>query len=104
MLKLRSNNSGNDEEISKIMGQTRKLERNKNVASKIIFDEVLLYRHTEEHNISHLITALYFLKHPHAAINMKNCKWFQYGCEFLGMEMEAGVTQPKQLKIMHFPR
>ena len=46
----------------------------KNVASTIIFDDVLLYGHTEKQILEYLRTVLEILKHHRATPKLKLCK------------------------------
>ena len=50
----------------------------KNVASKIIVDDVLLYGRTEEQLPAYFRTVLDVLKYHCATLKLKKCKWFQY--------------------------
>ena len=68
----------------------------KNVASKIIVDDVLLYGRTSKKILSHFRTVLDVLKHHHATLKLKKRKWFQDRCGFLGMDVTSDGTQPKQ--------
>ena len=74
----------------------------KNVASKIIVDDVLLYGRTAKHLLAYFRTVLYVLKHHRAILKLKKCKWFQDRCKFVGMYVESGVTQPSQSKMRIF--
>ena len=76
----------------------------KNVASKIIFDDMLLYRRTSEQLLAYFQTVLDVLKHHLATLKLKKCKWFQYRCKFLGMNLAAGGTQPVQFKNYDFSK
>ena len=49
----------------------------KNVASKIIVDDVLLYGRASEQFLDYLRTVLDVLKHHYATIKLKKRKWFQ---------------------------
>ena len=68
----------------------------KMVASKIIFGDVLLYRCTSRQLLDYFRTVLDVLKHHRATLKLKKCKLFQYMCKFVGMNVEAGGTQPAQ--------
>ena len=70
----------------------------KNVSSKIVVGDVLLYGNTAEPVLDFFITFLYLLNHHHATLKLKKCKCFQYMCEFVGMYMSAGETQPANTK------
>ena len=74
----------------------------KNVASKVIVDDMLLYGITTRQLPSYFRTVLDVLKHHRATLKLKRCKWFQDRCKFVGMDMEAGVTQPAQSKNKAF--
>ena len=76
----------------------------KNVASKIIVVDVLLYGSTAEQLLNYFRTVLYVIKHHPAALNSKNCKWFQDRCEFVGIDVAAGQTQPVQSKNEAFSK
>ena len=69
-----------------------------NVASKIIVDDVLLYGCKAKQLLVYFRTVLGVLKQHSATLKLKKCKWFQYRCEFVGMDVAAGVTQPAQSK------
>ena len=75
----------------------------KNIASKIIFDYVLLYGRTAKQLLSYFITVLDVLKNHRATLKLKEFKWFQDRCEFVGMDVAAGGTQPAQSKMRLFP-
>ena len=68
----------------------------KNAASKIIVDDALLYGCTAGQLLAYFITVLDVLKHHRATLKLKKCRLFQYRCEFVGMNVEAGGTQPAQ--------
>ena len=76
----------------------------KNVASKIIVDYMLLYGRTAKQLLDHFRTILEVLKHHRATLKLKRCKWFQDRCESVGMDMEAGGTQPAQSKHEDFSK
>ena len=59
----------------------------KNVSSKIIIGDVLLYGHIAEQILDYFRTVMDLLKHHHAKLKIKNWKWFQYMCEFVGMDV-----------------
>ena len=69
-----------------------------NVSSKIIVDGVLLYGSTSRQLIAYFRTVLDVLKNHRAALKLKRCKWFQARCNFLGMDVAAGGTQPAYSK------
>ena len=46
--------------------------------SKIIFDDVLMYGHTEGQILDCFRTVLYVLKHHCATLKLKKRKWFWY--------------------------
>ena len=50
----------------------------KNVASKLIVDDVLLYGHKAEQLLDYFIMVLGVLKHQRTTLKLKICKWFQY--------------------------
>ena len=66
----------------------------KNISSKIILDDVLLYVRTSEQLLDYFITVLDVLKHHPATPKIKRCKRFQYRFNFVGMDVSAGGTQP----------
>ena len=66
--------------------------------SKIIVDDVLLYGRTADQLLAYFRTVLDVLKHHHTTLKLKKCKWFQDKCEFVDMDVEAGVTQSAQSK------
>ena len=70
----------------------------KNVASQIIVDYVLLYGSTAMNILVCFRTVLDVLKRHHSTLKLKKCKWFQGRCEFIGMDVAAGVKQPAQSK------
>ena len=89
----------------KIEWDTLSKERgSKNVASEIIVDRLLLYGRSANQLLDYFITVLDFLKHHRATLKLKKCKWFQYRCEFVGMDMKAGGTQPAQSKNEAFDK
>ena len=59
---------------------------------------MLLYGRSAKQILAYFITVLNVLKHHHNTLKLKNCKWFQDMCEFLGMDVASGVTQPAQSK------
>ena len=76
----------------------------KKLAPKIIVDDVLLYGRTANQILAYFRTVLDFLKHHCATLKLKICKWFQDRCEFSGMDMTAGVTQPSHPKNEYFAK
>ena len=89
----------------KIEWDTLSKERgSKNVASKIIVDSSLMYGRSADQLLYYFITVLDFLKHHRATLKLKKCKWFQYRCEFVGMDMKAGGTQPAKSKNEAFDK
>ena len=80
-----SNIFSNDDEATYLMGQTSQRTWFENIASKIIIDDVLLYRRTSKQLLDCFITVLDGLKHHHATLKLKKCKWIQDRWEFLGM-------------------
>ena len=66
----------------------------KNVAYKNIVDDLLLYGRTSENLLDYSRTVLDALTHHHVTLKLKNCKWFQDMCKFVGMDVAARVTQP----------
>ena len=73
-----------------------------NVTSKMVVDDVLLYGRTSMHFLDYLKTVMDFLKYHRATLKLKKCKWFQDRCEFVGMDVAAGETQPEQSKSETF--
>ena len=65
---------------------------------------MLLYGRTAEQLLDYFRTGLYALKHHQAKLKMKNRKWFQERCKFLGMGVAAGGTQPAQSKNEAFTK
>ena len=61
----------------------------KNVESKIIVDDVLLYRRSSKNLLGYLRTVMYANKHHRATLKLKKCKWFQDRCECLRMELSV---------------
>ena len=51
----------------------------KNVASKIIADDVLLFGHTDEQLLAYFRTVLDILKHHHATLKLKSANNFRTG-------------------------
>ena len=76
----------------------------KNVASKIIVDDVLLYGRTSRQLLDYFRTVLDVLKHHRATLKLKKGKWFQDRCEFVGMDVAADGTQPAQSKNEAFAK
>ena len=70
----------------------------KNFASKITVYDVLLYRRTAKQILRYFRTIQGVLKHHHATLKLKSCKWFQDICEFVGMDVATEVTQPLHSK------
>ena len=68
----------------------------KNVASKIIVDDLLLYGRTAKQLLDYFRTVLDVLKRHRITLKPKNCKWFQGRCEFVGMDVSAGGKQTEQ--------
>ena len=81
-----------------------KKRRLKNIASKIIVDDVLLYGHTSNKRLAYFRAVLYVLKHHCATIKVKKLKWFQYRCGFVGVGVTSGVTQPAHSKKRRLTR
>ena len=86
------------------MGNTSQRSWFENVASKIIVDDMLLYGRTSRQLLDYFRTVLDVLKHYHATLKLKKCKWFQDRCKFVGMAVAAGGTQPAQSKNEAFPK
>ena len=84
------------------MGRTKKRMWFKAVASIIIIDDVLLYGYTAEQLLAYFRTVLDVLKHHHATLKLKKCKWFQDRYEFVGIYVAAGGTQSAQSKNKAF--
>ena len=74
----------------------------KNVAPNIIVDDVLLYGRTAKQHIAYLRIVLDVLRHHHATLKLKKCKWFQDRYEFVGIYVAAGGTQSAQSKNKAF--
>ena len=75
-----------------------------NVASKIIVDDVLLYGRTSGKLLVYFRTVFDVLKHHHTNLKLKKCKWFQDRCDFVGMDVAVGGTQPAQYKNEAFSK
>ena len=67
-------------------------------------DDVLLYGRKSEQLLAYLGTVLDVLKHHHATLKLKRCKWFQYRCKFLGVDVAVGGTKPAQSKNEAFSK
>ena len=65
-----------------------------NIASIIIVDNVFLNGRTAKQILSYFRKVLNVIKHHFDTIKLKKCKWFQYRCKFVGIDVETGVTQP----------
>ena len=78
--------------------------RLKNVVSKTIVDDVLLYVIIANQLLEYFKTVLNFLKHHHAKLKLKNIKLFQERCKFLGINVAEGETQPAQSKNEAFAK
>ena len=76
----------------------------KNVASKIIVDDVLLYGRTEGQLLSYLRTFRDVFKYHHATLKLKKRKWFKDRRKFLGMDVVACETKYTQSKNEAFAR
>ena len=76
----------------------------KNVASKIIVDDVLLYGRTSRQILDYFRTVLDVLKHHRATLKLKKCKCFQDSCKFVGMDVAEDGTQPAQSKNEAFAK
>ena len=72
------------------------------VASKIIFDDMLLYGRAAEKLLDYFITVLNILKHHRAILKLKRCKWFQDRFNFVGMDTAELVTKTVQYKREDF--
>ena len=57
---------------------------------------MLLYGRTAEQLLAYFGTVLYVIKHRNTKLKIKKCKLFQDRCEFLGMVVASGGTQPTQ--------
>ena len=68
----------------------------KNVASKFIVDDVLLYGRTAEKLLSYFKKVLDLPRHHCYTLKLKRCKWFQDMCGFVGIDVAEGGTQPVQ--------
>ena len=55
---------------------------------------MLLYGRTSEQLLAYFRTVVEILKHHRATLKLKRCKWFQYSCDFVGVDVAAGITQP----------
>ena len=76
----------------------------KNVASKIIVDDVLLYGRTVDQILAYFRKVLYLLKHHRATLKPKNHKWFQDMCKFVDMDVVSVVKQSEQSKNEAFAK
>ena len=70
----------------------------KNIPSKSIDDDVLLYGRTYKQLLAYFRSVLDVLKQHHAILKLKKRKLFQGRCKFVGMDTTAGATQPTQSK------
>ena len=98
-----SNIFSNEDEATNVMGFNSQITWFEKCCIKIIFDCVLLYGHTAKQLLAYFRTVLDTLKHHCATLKLKNWKWFQDRCEFVGMDVAAGGAQPTQSKIEDFP-
>ena len=64
---------------------------------------MLLYGRTAKQILVYLRIVLDVLKHHHATLKLKNCKWFQDRRKFVWMDMAEGGTQPAQTKNENLP-
>ena len=62
--------------------------------SKIIVDDVLLYGLSAKQLLAYFGTVLDVLKYHRATLKLKRWKLFQYRCNFSGMDVAEGETQP----------
>ena len=63
-----------------------------------------LYGITTKQILAYFRTVLDDLKHHHATLKLKICKWFQDRCEFLGVDFTVGGTQPVHSKNEAFAK
>ena len=59
---------------------------------------MLLYGRTYEQLLAYFGTIMDVLKHHRTTPKLKNRKWFQDRCKFVGMDVAAVGTQPEQYK------
>ena len=93
-----SNICGNNDEATKWMGYIRKGAWAEKCRIKIIVCDILLYLITVDNLLEYFRTFLDVLKHHCATLKLDNCKWFQGSCDFVGMDVVSGVTQPVHSK------
>ena len=79
-------------------------ERRLKMSHKNIADDVLLYGRTVKQILTYFKTLLNVLKHHHATLKLKRCKWFQDRYKFVGMYIAAVGTQPAQSKNQAFEK
>ena len=65
---------------------------------------MLLYGHTSKHILAQSRIVPDVLKHHCATLTLKNSQWFQDKCEFVGMDVTEGGTQPKLTKNERFAK
>ena len=70
----------------------------KNVASNFFVDDMLYYGQIAKQLLEYFRTVVDVMKHHQNTLKLKKCKWFQDRCEFVGMDVVAGVTQPAHSK------
>ena len=75
--KCSSNICGNEDESKNGMGKTSQRTWFEIFCIHIIVDDVLLYGRTAGHCLEYFRTVLDVLKHHHATLKLKKCKWFQ---------------------------
>ena len=86
------------------MGHTSQIMSFEKCRITIIVDDVLLYGCTAGQLLSYFITVIDVIKHHCATLKLKRCEWFQKRNNFVGMDLEAGGTQPAHSRNEDFSK
>ena len=70
--------------------------------SKVIVDNVLVFRRDPDSLLQYFRVVLEVLKHHHATIKLQKCKWFRDQCEFMGVDVKSNGNSPAESKYKAF--
>ena len=91
-------------ELQKVWEALAQARGIKDCGLKVIVDDVLVYGRDQEQMLHYSQAVLDILKHYHATINLKKCKWFQDKCEHAGVDVGTKENIPAHSKFEVFAK